>query len=72
MGYYKRIRDLREDHDLTQRQVAEFLKMPQPQYYRYESGYRDIPTDMLILLADYYNTSVDYILERTDNPSPIK
>ena len=72
MGYYKRIRDLREDHDLTQRQVAEFLKMPQPQYYRYESGYRDIPTDMLISLADYYNTSVDYILGRTDNPSPIK
>ena len=72
MGYYKRIRDLREDHDLTQRQVAEILKMPQPQYYRYESGYRDIPTDMLISLADYYNTSVDYILGRTDNPSPIK
>ena len=69
---FKRLKDLREDHDLTQRQVAEFLKMPQPQYYRYESGYRDIPTDMLILLADYYNTSVDYILERTDNPSPIK
>ena len=72
MGYYKRIRDLREDHDLTQRQVAEFLKMPQPQYYRYESGYRDIPTYMLISLADYYNTSVDYILGRTDDPSPIK
>ena len=72
MGYYKRIRDLREDHDLTQRQVAEYLKMPQPQYYRYESGYRDIPTDMLISLADFYNTSVDYILGRTDNPSPIK
>lgn len=72
MGYYKRIRDLREDHDLTQRQLAEFLKMPQPQYYRYESGYRDIPTDMLISLADFYNTSVDYILGRTDNPSPIK
>ncbi|MBQ2795999.1 MAG: helix-turn-helix transcriptional regulator [Oscillospiraceae bacterium] len=72
MGYYKRIRDLREDHDLTQRQIAEFLKMPQPQYYRYESGYRDIPTDMLISLADFYNTSVDYILGRTDNPSPIK
>lgn len=72
MGYYKRIRDLREDHDLTQRQVAEILKMPQPQYYRYESGYRDIPTDMLISLADYYNTSVDYILGRTDDPSPIK
>ncbi|MBQ2898299.1 MAG: helix-turn-helix transcriptional regulator [Oscillospiraceae bacterium] len=72
MGYYKRIRDLREDHDLTQRQVAEYLKMPQPQYYRYESGYRDIPTDMLISLADFYNTSVDYILGRTDDPSPIK
>ena len=72
MGYYKRIRDLREYHVLTQRHVAEFLKMPQPQYYRYESGYRDIPTDMLISLADFYNTSVDYILGRTDNPSPIK
>ncbi len=72
MGYYKRIRDLREDNDMTQQQVAEYLKMKQPQYNRYEKGYRDIPSDILISLADLYNTTTDYILERTDNQSPIK
>ena len=70
MGYYRRLRDLPEDHDLTQRQVAEFLKMPQPQYFRYEQGYRDIPSDVLIALADLYNTSTDYILGRTNNSEP--
>ena len=67
---YKRIRELREDHDLTQRQIAKILRITQPQYYRYEQGYRDIPTDILIALADLYNTSVDYILGRTDNSAP--
>lgn len=71
MGYYKRIRELREDHDLTQREIAKMLDMPQPQYYRYEQGFRDIPTDILIKLANIYNTSTDYILERTDNIKPI-
>lgn len=71
MGYYKRIRELREDHDFTQREIAKMLNMPQPQYYRYEQGFRDIPTDILIKLADIYNTSTDYILERTDNIKPI-
>ncbi len=71
MGYYKRIRELREDHDLTQREIAKMLDMPQPQYYRYEQGFRDIPTDILIKLADIYSTSTDYILERTDNIKPI-
>ena len=66
MAYYKRIRELREDHDMTQRQVAAYLNMPQPQYFRYEQGYRDIPTDVLIALADLYGTSTDYILGRTD------
>ena len=70
MGYYKRIRDLREDHDLTQRQVAERLGMSQPQYFRYEQGYRDIPTDVLLALAELYQTSTDYILGRTDDPRP--
>ena len=70
LGHYRRLRDLREDNDLTQRQLAKYLKMPQPQYFRYEQGYRDIPTDILIALADYYNTSTDYILGRTDNPAP--
>lgn len=64
--YYKRIRDLREDSDLTQQQVADYLKMKQPQYNRYEKGYRDIPSDVLIALADLYGTTTDYILERTD------
>ena len=72
MGYYRRIRELREDHDLTQRQLAEMLHMPQPQYFRYEQGYRDIPTDILIALANIYHTSTDYILGLTDNPKPYK
>ena len=66
MGYYKRIRDFREDNGMTQQQVADYLKMKQLQYNRYEKGYRDIPSDVLIALADLYNTSTDYILERTD------
>ena len=70
MAYYKRIRELREDHDLTQRQIAAILNIPQPQYFRYEQGYRDVPTDILITLADLYRTSTDYILDRTNNPTP--
>lgn len=68
MGYYKRLRELREDHDLTQRQIASTLGVTQPQYFRYEQGYRDLPTDLLIKLADLYQTSTDYILERTNDP----
>ena len=70
MPYYKRIRELREDHDLTQREIAAVLGMPQPQYFRYEQGYRDIPTDILLHLADYYHVSTDYILGRKDKPGP--
>lgn len=70
MAYYKRIRELREDHDLTQRQIAAILNITQPQYFRYEQGYRDVPTDILITLADLYRTSTDYILGRTNNPAP--
>ena len=51
MSCYKRIRELREDHDLTQRQLAKLLDMTQTQYFRYEQGYRDLPTDILISLA---------------------
>mgnify|MGYP002523060296 CR=1 FL=1 len=68
MPYYKRVHDLREDHDMTQQQVADYLGMKQPQYHRYESGLRDIPTDILIALSKLYNASVDYMLEITDNP----
>lgn len=66
MGYYKRLRDLREDSDLTQAQVAEYLSMKQPQYNRYEHGFRDIPSDVLIALAKLYKTTTDYILGLTD------
>lgn len=66
-NYYKRLRELREDHDLTKKQVADFLDMKQPQYCRYERGLRDIPTDVLIRLARFYQTSTDYILELTDD-----
>lgn len=68
MGYYRRLRDLREDHDMTQAQVAAYLSMKQPQYNRYERGLRDIPSDILIALAKLYHTSTDYILELTDKP----
>ena len=71
MAYYRRIREMREDHDLTQKTLAEMLGMKQPQYFRYEQGYRDIPTDILIKLADLYGTTTDYLLGRTDNPKPL-
>ena len=70
MAVYKRLRELREDHDLTQRDIAVELHMPQSQYWRYEQGYRDLPTDILIHLAEYYHVSTDYILGRTNKPSP--
>ena len=63
---YRRIRDLREDADLTQKQVAEILHCSQQVYSNYELGQRDIPTAVLIRLAKYYNTSTDYILGLTD------
>lgn len=66
---YKRIRDTREDHDLTQVQVAKYLHISQPGYSKYESGDNDIPTDILIQLARLYNTSIDYLLGETDNPN---
>ncbi len=68
MATYRRVRELREDHDLTQREVAAKLNMPQPQYFRYEQGYRDIPTDILIRLSELYDVSVDYILGLSSDP----
>ena len=67
---YQRIRDLREDRDLTQREVANILFMSQTGYSKYETGENDVPTRVLIQLADFYNTSVDYILGRTDIKTP--
>lgn len=66
MGVYKRVRDLREDSDKTQSQIAQMLGMSQTGYSKYETGENDIPTTILIKLARYYNTSVDYLLGETD------
>lgn len=63
---YRRIRDLREDKDMTQTQIAEILNCSQRVYSDYERGRLDIPTDILIRLADFHGVSVDYLLERTD------
>ena len=63
---YRRIRDLREDADLTQRQVGEAINVPQRTYAYYESGERMLPPHVLCALADFYGVSVDYLLERTD------
>lgn len=63
--YFRRLRDLREDHDLKQVDIAEYLGIKQTVYSRYERGFQTIPVEHLIKLADYYNVSVDYILERT-------
>ncbi len=63
---YRRIRDLREDRDLTQKQVAQLLGMSQTGYSKYETGENDIPTAVLIKLADFYQTTTDYLLGRTD------
>ena len=63
---YRRIWDLREDHDMTQKQVAQLPGMSQTGYSKYETGEKDIPTAGLIKLADLYKTTTDYLLGRTD------
>ena len=63
---YRRIRELREDRDLTQKQMGEILSCSQRVYSNYERGELDIPTEILIKLADFHMVSVDYLLERTD------
>ena len=65
---YQRIRNLREDKDLSQTKMAKILGMSQTGYSKYETGENDIPTGILIKLAAYHDVSVDYILNRTDNP----
>lgn len=63
-----RIRDLREDHDLSQTQIGELLQIQQTVYSRYERGFQTIPLEHLVRLADYYDVSVDHILGRIDDP----
>lgn len=72
MERYKRLRDLREDHDMTQKAVGEAINVPQRTYAYYESGQRMIPPRVLCALADLYGVSVDYLLERTDVPGTNK
>ncbi len=67
---YRRIRDLREDRDLLQKDIAKLLQCTQVSYSHYELGKRDIPTDVLVKLASFYNTSTDYLLEITDVKTP--
>ncbi len=69
---YKRVRDLREDRDITQKQISDFLKIHQTTYSDYELGNLNIPIDILKKLAVFYGTSIDYIVELTDNPIPYK
>ena len=68
---YDRIRELREDHDLWQVDIAKMLKMSQTGYSKYETGENDVPTTVLIALAIFYHVSVDYLLGLTDNPKPL-
>ena len=65
-----RIKDLREDRDLTQREIADYLHIKQNTYSQYENGQRQLPIPLLIALAEYYHTSTDYILRLTDEKKP--
>ncbi len=66
--YFRHIRDMREDHDMKQQEVADYLGIAQTVYSRYERGFQTIPVEHLLKLADLYNVSTDYLLGRTDNP----
>ena len=67
---YQRLRDLREDRDLSQEEIAQYLNIRQNTYSRYETNDRAIPLDLMDRLATFYNTSVDYLMGRTDEPKP--
>lgn len=66
--YLRRLRDLREDHDLSQQQIADVLGIQQTVYSRYERGFQTIPLQHLVTLAKYYDVSADYLLDLTDKP----
>lgn len=72
MYYLRRLRDLRQDHDLTQKEVAGLLEIDQRVYSTYETGKREIPLRHLVFLAEYYHTSTDYLLDLTDIPTPYR
>ena len=68
--FFRRLRDMREDADLKQADIAKYLGIQQTVYSRYERGYQTIPLEHLIRLADYYHVSLDYLTGRSDNPMP--
>ena len=72
MPYYRRLRDLREDHDLTQMQLVEKLDMHKTTYTNYEQGKRDLPLALAVKIAKFYNVSVDYLAGLTNNSKPYK
>ena len=67
-----RLKDIREDHDITQKELAAYLHIKQNTYSQYENGQRQLPIEVLILLAEFYHTSTDYLLGLTDNSQPYK
>ncbi|HIX90798.1 MAG TPA: helix-turn-helix domain-containing protein [Candidatus Agathobaculum pullicola] len=67
-----RIKDIREDRDLSQEAVAQALHIPRSTYCNYETGRRNIPNDVLCILADFYNVSLDYLLGRSDDGTPFR
>ncbi len=71
MAYYRRLRDLREDHDLTQDELVKILEMHKTTYTNYEQGKREIPFGLVIRLAKLYNVSLDYIAELVTDPRPL-
>ena len=70
MGYYPRLRDLREDKDLSIRKLADILHMQRTTYHNYETGKREVPLELAITLAKFYNVSLDYLAGLTTNPTP--
>lgn len=72
LSYYPRLRDLREDHDLTQAKLVEILGMHKTTYANYEQGKREPPFELIIQLADFYNVSLDYIAGFTNTPRPLR
>ena len=70
--YLKRLKDLREDKDLLQKDSADLLSIKQQQYSLYETGKRDLPLELAIILSDFYNTSIDYIVGKTNIKQPYK
>ena len=72
MAHYQRLKDLREDKDLSQRQLVEILNMHKTTYTNYEQGLREIPFELVIRLAKFYNVSIDYIAGLIDFPRPLE